>query len=632
MKLLLTATLFLSAVVVSFSQKSPVKFGDIPMEDMKMTVYEQDSSAAAVVLLDYGEADFKEYHRHVRIKILKKNAFKWADVRVNLHSSQRLTKLKASTYNLEGGKIVTSEMADEGIFQNNVTDGLKLQTFTLPNVKEGSIIEYSFTLASTGISPPDWEFQKVIPVRWSEYWAIIPDFFVYRRYIQGYVQNITYEMQLKNMTSYEANAHHWIAKDVPAFRVEPFISCSDNYISKVNFALASVKNTKDHFNNIDVMTSWEKLGQAGDEFKHLISVVDLRQEVAKVTLGVTDSLQMINLCHAYIRDNMNWNNRSAPISKAPNLKKAWETKTGSSADINILLASILQEGGFKVKVILYSTRDHGIIRKEYPMAKQFNDVALCVQVNGKRMFLDATEKYLPYNMLPQRCLNGEGMLITRPIEWVDLDSKIKAKTTANAELSLNEKGELTGKISLIYSGYAAGKMRDHYFTKGEEKYKPDWLTTKDWKVDKIEFQNVKETTLPVSESVTVDGAEYGSQASGILYINPFVVSQHTDHTFKAETREYPVDYGNAIENLYVCKITLPPGYDIDELPPNAIFGLPGNAARYVYSITRIGDALSITRSVQINKTIFFQDEYPNLREFYNKVVAKEAEQIVLKKK
>jgi hypothetical protein len=35
--------------------------------------------------------------------------------------------------------------------------------------------------------------------------------------------------------------------------------------------------------------------------------------------------------------------------------------------------------------------------------------------------------------------------------------------------------------------------------------------------------------------------------------------------------------------------------------------------------------------MSINKGVFAQDEYPNLREFYNQMVAKQAEQIVLKK-
>jgi hypothetical protein len=42
--------------------------------------------------------------------------------------------------------------------------------------------------------------------------------------------------------------------------------------------------------------------------------------------------------------------------------------------------------------------------------------------------------------------------------------------------------------------------------------------------------------------------------------------------------------------------------------------------------------ITVTSSFQLNKNLFTQEEYPNLREFYTQVVAKQTEQIVLKKK
>jgi hypothetical protein len=42
--------------------------------------------------------------------------------------------------------------------------------------------------------------------------------------------------------------------------------------------------------------------------------------------------------------------------------------------------------------------------------------------------------------------------------------------------------------------------------------------------------------------------------------------------------------------------------------------------------------ISITSSLSFNKSVFNQEEYPALRDFYGQVVAKQAEQIVLKKK
>src|SRR5687767_891033 len=80
MKKLLATVLFAALSFYSFSQKSPIKFGDIPMEDMKLTSYNLDSSAAAVILTDFGFAYVTEnavtlslaFERHIRIKILKK--------------------------------------------------------------------------------------------------------------------------------------------------------------------------------------------------------------------------------------------------------------------------------------------------------------------------------------------------------------------------------------------------------------------------------------------------------------------------------------------------------------------------------------------------------------------------------
>src|SRR5688572_8301127 len=131
---------------LGYAQKAPIKFGDIPMDDMQMKVYTLDSSAAAVILTDYGEArvEFTSvktslvFDRHVRIKILKKEGLKWADAAIQLFNSggtdERVSSLKASTYNLEGGKVVETKMPKESIFREKFNRNINLQKFTLPAV------------------------------------------------------------------------------------------------------------------------------------------------------------------------------------------------------------------------------------------------------------------------------------------------------------------------------------------------------------------------------------------------------------------------------------------------------------------------------------------------------------------
>jgi hypothetical protein len=63
-----------------------------------------------------------------------------------------------------------------------------------------------------------------------------------------------------------------------------------------------------------------------------------------------------------------------------------------------------------------------------------------------------------------------------------------------------------------------------------------------------------------------------------------------------------------------------------------VIKLQDNAAKCTFNISQTGNRIFIMSNLQINKTLFMQEEYPPLREFYARLVSKMAEQIVLKKK
>ena len=75
MKRFISTIAFAFTIILCVSaQKTPIKFGKIDMSDLQMEVYNLDTSAAAVVLCDYGHFDSKifKFQRIIRIKILKK--------------------------------------------------------------------------------------------------------------------------------------------------------------------------------------------------------------------------------------------------------------------------------------------------------------------------------------------------------------------------------------------------------------------------------------------------------------------------------------------------------------------------------------------------------------------------------
>jgi hypothetical protein len=637
--------LVIVAPFLVYGQKSPAKYGDIPMTDIKMTVYDQDTTAAAVVLFDYGQSyvtvnagtPMINIERHTRIKILKKEGLDWANGSILTYhegtEEEKVIGLKATSYNMEGGKVLETKMGKDNIFKEKFNKSWNKQKFTIPNVKVGSVIEYTYKKSSEFIvNFPNWAFQKRIPTRYSEYWAMFPKIFKFQQYMQGYVPITTYEVNEQMYFGENVVAHHWISKNVPAFSEEEYMTTEDDFISQINFALALIDLPE---RTIEIMGTWKKLNDDLIDAESFGGVLKgagfLKDQVEQITKGMTEPAQKIMAISDWVKANVTWDGEMDYL--ADPLRRVVEKKKGTVGDVNLLFGSMLQKAGFTVDMVLLSTRDHGFIREAYPMRRQFNYVICQLRMDGKTLLLDATEKYLPYDILPSRCLNGKGLVISATNStWVDITTKGKARTVVSADLALDGSGELKGKLQYNRDGYDAQQARASYFDKGEEKYVKDFLSARSWNVAKTEFTDMKDLTKQAREVHELSIAEHTNVAGDIIYINPFVATQMVENPFNAEARKYPINFGMAVEKTYMCKITLPEGYQIDEIPQNKLIALPGGAGRYTYNISQMGNVVNLTSTFIITRVLFGQDEYKPLREFYGQVVAKQAEQIVLKKK
>jgi hypothetical protein len=251
--------------------------------------------------------------------------------------------------------------------------------------------------------------------------------------------------------------------------------------------------------------------------------------------------------------------------------------------------------------------------------------------NDKKILLDATDRLLPIGILPERCLNGRGYAISNQNPgWVDLVAP-KSRTGGASKLTLSSNGEFTGELKITSDGYYGRKSRNSFLTLGESEYLKSFQTGKDFQITKAEFQHTHKLDKPLEEKYDIK-LEAVEGAPGTLYFSPIYYLNEQENPFKLEKREYPVDFGSAFERTFVITLTLPDNYALDEIPESKIFSMPQGAGRYLYNVNVTGNVINITSMLSINRSLFSQDEYPALREFYNLVVAKQAEQIVLKKK
>lgn len=656
---------------VSFAQKPPIKFGEVTKEELTMISYDKDSTAPAVILADFGRSAIiyrqnigftLDFERITRIKILKKDGQSWGDFTIPLYKStaedEKLSGLKAVTYNLENGKIVESKLKNDAVFREHYSENRDLIKLTCPNVREGSVVEITYKINSPFVfNFQDWTFQSTIPTVTSEYRAQIPEYFFYDKYMQGYTPlDISDETRQQNsirLTSFERTGRYnlqsqastnqidyqdvvyrWVANNVPAFKPEPYMTSITDYITKINFELSTVKYPNEPIKQI--MGSWQDINKTMVESDNFGGAIRgngfLKKTVDGITAGKVSPEEVIAAITNYVKENIVWdgNQRMFPSGT---LKKVLDDRKGNSADINLLLASMLDKAGIRATPVLLSTRNNGLLRTATPIVSQFNYVICLAEANEKSYLLDATEKLLPIGMLPERCLNGEGFAVAKEgFKWIGLESKFKTRVLTSGDFKLTDAGEIEGTLKFDCNGYEALRKRRKYLVEGEEEYLKDFIGSHAWSVKSSEIQNAKDihTNFVGVHNLVIN--ENLVSAGEMIYLDPFLYSSYKENPFKSEKREYPVDFGSPLEQTILFKITIPEGYVIDELPTSKVISMPENAARYTYSMSQNGNQISLTSMFHINKSLFTQVEYPYLREFYNQIVAKQAEQIVLKKK
>jgi len=275
--------------ITSFAQsKSKFKFGDISEKDFNTKVYSIDSNANAVILADIGSSEIQGndkssfslvFKKFQRVHILNKNGYDIASVSVPLYvdgsDEEKLDNVKAVTYNLENGKVVEYKLdVKSNIFKDKLNKNYIIKKFTLPNIKEGSIIEFQYTVTSDYIRHlQPWTFQGIYPCLWSEYNVAIPEFFRYVFLTQGYKTYDVTEKKERNESyrimetrgagateRFEFNAkvtdYHWVIKDVPAMKEESYTSTVKNHITKIEFQL-SASSSPLQFH--DYMGTWSQL-------------------------------------------------------------------------------------------------------------------------------------------------------------------------------------------------------------------------------------------------------------------------------------------------------------------------------------------------------------------------------------
>ncbi|MBK8611071.1 MAG: DUF3857 domain-containing protein [Chitinophagaceae bacterium] len=658
MKTFFHCLLFLFALTLqSAAQKNLPKFGKVDKVDLEMIDCDFDKGAAALVLIDWGSIYYDRgtvgfsvfktvYKRRTRIKILKERGLTEADIEIPYYThnnEEKIFSIEANTYNLdESGKVQTTEVKKSSIYSKKIDNYHSKMILAFPEVKVGSIIEYSYTVERETYNLRDWYFQGRIPVRYSEYELKVPQ--IFRFSVQAAVvdsiednQKIIDESISMDEGFYQTKSlkSNYIMHNLPGIKDEPFMGSPKDYMQHLEFQMSQINYNDGRV--VDIRTTWKQVVK-----KELMERDDFGLQLNKKVSGaegllekankIIDPVSRMNFIYDHVRKNISWNDDD-DIYTQYGISKAWENKTGNMADINLLLIKLLTDANLHATPILFSTRMHGLVTPLYPNVDQFNTVQAHVSFDDKYYVLDATNKLTNYKLVPEKVVNSNGFLVTGESgKWIPVVSgKSLYKVMAATQGIIDAQGNMAGNSYVNCYEYARIK-RCEELAKSKEKFKDDYFLNPyaSLKIDDISINNVESDSLPLEQKIKFNVPLRGT--GDYLYFSINLFSDLEKNPFVAKDRLSDVDFGVNQEYLLFGNYTIPAEFSFDGVPENMTMVTSDGTVSFNRNIQVEDNLLNVRISVEFKKTFYPVGSYDEFAEFYKKLIDKLNEQVVIKKK
>lgn len=643
----------------------------VTKEELAEKKHPADPTAAAAILHKSGITffDFNNTGHwiivtdvKVKVKIYTKEGYEHANISVPYFAAtsgdEDVQFLDAYTYNLNNDKIEKTKLKPEGIFTEAINNVWKSKKITMPNVKEGSIIEYNYVIRSPYITNfPDWYFQDQIPVNKVNYSVHIPQYFVYNRILSPYFP-VTEKKETKEQrrnfsdsrpkggynsgsglsttfgtASFLEVRQTYTAQNLPALKDEQYVDNINNYLSYVKHEL-SVTKMPDAAPK-QYATDWNAVAKSiyNDESfgKELEESGYFEKDIAVAAKGAEDHAQIINMVFNFVKSSMTWNENYGFLCRK-GVKAAYKDKTGNAAEINLMLIAMLRHFGLKANPVLVSTRSHGHV--EFVNRNQFNFVIAAVESQGKIILLDATGKNAMPDVLPIRNLNRTGRLMRRDFTTleVDLVPVVSAKENVAVFADILADGTVTGKVKSGYTGHNAYIAKENNSAKNREEYIESLEKRMNAEINDFLLTADEDYTKPVSEYFTFKSGNACEVIGDRIYFSPMLMYTQAINPFKDDVRTYPVDFVFPQQDRYTFTITIPEGYVIESMPAAQSIAMKDNICTFVLNIAGTnGKQVQVVAIRHIGLPTIYPEYYPDLKLFYQKMIEQQNQKIVLKK-
>ena len=620
------------------------------------TLPEHDEKTNAVLLYSedvlsvQSNGKIKKVERRV-YKILRQDGRQYGTIRADFDAESKISNMHGWCIPAQGKDYEVKEKdaietALLGVQNGELITDLKSKILTIPAADPGNVVGYEIEQELRPYVMQDiWAFQDVgVPVREAHYSLQLP---------AGWEYKAAWLNHAELAPSGGGGQWQWVVNDVKAIKPEagmpPWQSVAGFMVVSL-FGNATGRNNG--FQDWKAMGIWES-GLANGRRE---ASPEIKKKTAEITANAPTTLAKMRALAEFMQKDIRyvaiqlgiggWQPHPAP--------EIFLHKYGDCKDKATLLSTMLNEIGVESYYLDINT-ERGTITPATPATRWFDHVVLAIrlpeQVNdpslhmiishpklGRLLIFDPTDEFTPFGHLRGELQESYALLVTADGGELMKVPQLPAAMSGvvrTAKLELTSTGTLSGEFVEQRNGDYGTQQRARLksVTKDADRVKViETLISHSlsaFQLTKASFSNLNQVDQPFGYQYSLVAQNYAKTAGNLLLVRPRVLgSNSSDLLEKKEPRMFPVEFDGPAKNMDTIEITVPAGYEVDDLPPAV--DVDYSFASYHSKTEAAGNVLRYTRTFEIKELSVPLNKMDDLKKFYRIIAGDERNTAVLK--
>ena len=624
----------------------------VPKEDLALKDNPANPGSSAMILERqiYTDDEKRFQTEWVRIKIFNEEGRAYADIEIPYFAKvSTVENIRGRTVRSDGTVIIFNGAVFDKVVAKYRRLRYEAKTFTLPGVEVGSVIEYAYT------------------VRWKE---SLPD---YVRHPQGYlfreawtIPTATWTIQQALFTRHAVFVLHPVKEGRlgsayvrlpgggPSWQPDGTKRMEVHNVAAIEqedyMPPESMLNSRVHFYYMVGYVGanwWNEFGKLqAQKAEKFIEKTPFLERTANEIAPRSDPPE-VRLCKLYTRVQQIRYLSYEPSKTEKEVKREHlqENKSaedifrhgyGSGNEINFLFTALARSAGFEASIVEVVDRASATFEPDVLDASQFNAIVVLVRLKDENLYFDPASRFCPYGLLPWFESDTKGVKWDKSGGAV-LDVHAPANESSaierTAELKLQPDGSLDGELDVVFTGQEALDRRlsasDEDET-GRHKLLEDEikaLTPPGVKLDVDSVAGWQDLEQPLRVRCRFHASRFAVLTHQRMLFPMAVFQANRRSMLTHSKRMQPVYFRHGYSEVDKITISLPAGYRVEALPPEANL----KTAFATYQAKRTGEAgvVRLERHAVISQYSFPRESYGSLRQYLDQLRQSDAENVVL---